>query len=663
VPSARTGTRSKDLVVALRFFQRIPRVRTCVTIGAAALLVSGIAAVGWRAWRGGSKEDRSIQKSTAGAKSGDASKALRARARQALARGELAGAFGLYRSLDVTEWTADDACSLGSELVRQNRVALGWSALEAARRIEPKHAETVHALEAIQARLATAAGPERERLRDAAQRVESLRAINGGPPLALFVLGLASFTKDSDDDVFLDRIALHDRALVRAVNSPASAIGLLGRLLMEAGRAPEAHDLIAPILTERSSAGESSQHEAAWLLSRAALQLDRHKEADEMLALAGDFGRSQRQRPEPSPYVGSKACNECHGKIFHEQQDASRHATTLRLGSALKDVPLPARPLTDPMSPDVVHAFVRKGDDRIEMESRKGSDVVRAVVEYAVGSGRHGITMVAQDETGAHRELRISYFAEGASWGETKGIDGPPGGGAELIGLPLAPNRLQHCLSCHTTWLRSIDVSGLGARGPDADDRGIGCERCHGPGLNHVKAVRSGYAEIAIALGSKAPPSARLKSCVECHAADGSVSPSDPEFTRAQGTTFLFSRCVTATTEQFSCTTCHDPHRPIETAAAAYEAKCLSCHGANSAKAAHRSSAPAPDEKPIPPCPVNPAAQCVSCHMPKVDDRSRRSQFTDHHIRIHRPPAPKQAHSSPALLEKPQSAMIERKSN
>ena len=40
---------------------------------------------------------------------------------------------------------------------------------------------------------------------------------------------------------------------------------------------------------------------------------------------------------------------------------------------------------------------------------------------------------------------------------------------------------------------------------PVGQDRGIGCERCHGPGLNHVKSVRSGYPELAIALTSKTP--------------------------------------------------------------------------------------------------------------------------------------------------------------
>jgi hypothetical protein len=144
---------------------------------------------------------------------------------------------------------------------------------------------------------------------------------------------------------------------------------------------------------------------------------------------------------------------------------------------------------------------------------------------------------------------------------------------------------------------------------------------------------------MAIGLTTKTSSLERLKSCAECHAADGKVPLDDPEFARAQGTTFLFSRCFTASKDRFGCTTCHDPHRPVDTANSHYEAKCLSCHGAMSTPLGTPSSPRVDREKRrliAPSCPVNAAADCISCHMPKVDDPSRRSRFTDHHIRIHR---------------------------
>ena len=174
---------------------------------------------------------------------------------------------------------------------------------------------------------------------------------------------------------------------------------------------------------------------------------------------------------------------------------------------------------------------------------------------------------------------------------QTKGIDFAPRDAGDHIGIGLGRKTLNHCLSCHTTWFRSVGPARSSAQGPEGKDRGIGCERCHGPGLNHGKAAETGFPELAIALSAKTPSQERLNSCVECHAADGSIQPSDPEFTRAQGTTFLFSRCYTAGKDRFGCTTCHDPHRALDTVTSHYEVKCLSCH---SRQAGSRAARPGP---------------------------------------------------------------------
>ena len=335
----------------------------------------------------------------------------------------------------------------------------------------------------------------------------------------------------------LDRLNSRDHSLIRRVDTTAGAIKLMGRLLLETGRTTEAVELLDPLVGDtfkgsRASEPASIDAEAAWLLSRAALQLDQHENADWMRALAGDFGTSGAALPEPAPFVGARRCGECHRIIYHEQQGSSRHAQTLRFGESLKDVPLPANPVPDPVIPGISHSFTRRGDDRIELETRDENHVFRAIVDYAVGSGRHGITMLARDEAGIERELRISYFGYDQSWGQTKGIDFAPRDAGDHIGIDLGRKTLNHCLSCHTTWFGSVGPGRGGAGVPEGKDHGIGCERCHGPGLNHAKAAESGFAELAIGLTAMTPSEERLKSCVECHAADGSIEPSDPEFTR-----------------------------------------------------------------------------------------------------------------------------------
>jgi hypothetical protein len=572
----------------------------------------------------------------------------RSRALASIRDGRFDRAFEFYRGLDQAKWKADDCFELGSVLLKRDRPALGWAALEAAKRIDAKHSPTLQALDQLQSRLAIAKGQERLVLHDAADRVEFLEGVPGGAPRGMVVFGLARYAGDaSQEEEFLDRIMIRDRTSLRAVNTTSAAANCVARLLLETGRAVEARDLLKELVARSddgsqpglSPVGLGPHRETAWLLSRAALQLDQRELADSMLRLAGDFGKNATSSPEPSPFVGSKRCGDCHGAIYRNQQLASHHAETLRLGTDLKDVPLPAGPVPDPRLPGITHTFSRLGDDRIALEVRDEDRVKRAIIEYAVGSGHQGITMIAKDEQGIDRSLRISYIHNGATWIETKGANSAPREPGEQIGRALGLKSVRHCIHCHATWYRAVDLSQKGPRGPEARDHGIGCERCHGPGLNHVKAVESGFAELAIAVTSKTPSEPRLKSCTECHAADGSVQPSDPEFTRAQGTTLLFSRCYIASKDRFGCTTCHDPHKVLDNSIPTYEAKCLGCHASASPRADQTSSTPiaaAGIHTSAPSCPVNPAAQCISCHMPKVDDPSRRARFTDHHIRIHR---------------------------
>jgi hypothetical protein len=610
----------------------LARSRIVLWGGAALVVLAGIAVAFWRVRdRGGLGAGRS------GGPAVDAGGARTGRdgARAAIRDGRLDEAWASYRGLDASAFEAEDFSALGSVLLERDRRVLGWAALEAARRIDPRHGPTNRALEGLQAKLA--AGREQAALRDASETVEFLRGVRGGPPLGLLVLGLARFAGDPDHEQdLLDRLMVRDRSVMRAVATTGDALKLVARLLMETGRAAEADDMLRPLVADRPQGKDSTpDREAAWLLSRAALQLDRHEAADAMLALAAGFGTGDKPSLEPAPYIGSRRCAACHAGIFRAQQEESAHAKTLYLGAGLKGVPLPAQPVPDPVAPGIIHRFWRSADDRIELESRDKDRAVRAVIEYAVGSGRHGITMVGKDEpTGIDRELRVSYFSTNQTWGETKGINYLPHEPGEYIGLGLGTRGLQKCLHCHTTWFRAAEPIPSLPRGPEALDRGIGCERCHGPGLNHDKAVASGFADLAIGRTRHTPPRQLLRSCDECHGSNSSVEPSDPEFTRVQTTTLMFSRCFTATDGGIHCATCHDPHRDLDTNPSHYDVKCLGCHGSPAPTAGSR-AAPSAHHGAV--CPINATADCTSCHMPKVQDPSRRTRFTEHHIRVHRP--------------------------
>jgi mono/diheme cytochrome c family protein len=204
----------------------------------------------------------------------------------------------------------------------------------------------------------------------------------------------------------------------------------------------------------------------------------------------------------------------------------------------------------------------------------------------------------------------------------------------DYLGNPLGPDELRRCLGCHATDPHAAR-DGIG---PVAADRGIGCERCHGPGSHHLTAVAWKLSDLAIGRPGRVTPAESTKLCAQCHSPRGRspVPPGDPAEIRFQALTMPRSRCFTESRGAFGCVTCHNPHRDADTDPSYYETRCLACHGpaGSSARAAGRVSLP--EEVRRVACPVEPVANCLACHMPQVKAAVPHTVFTDHHIRVHR---------------------------
>ena len=244
-------------------------------------------------------------------RSKDGSSQSRRLAIAAMRDGRFDRAYEYYRSIPDARWKADDCFELGKALLARDRLVLGWAALEAARRIDPQDESSMRGLDSLRGKLTMATGGDRSRFHEAASRVELLGLIGKGPPLGLFVLGLARYADAAgEEDELLDRLGSRDHSLLRAVQTNTRAMNLTARLLMETARTAEAVQLLDPLvdgaLRERGIGTALLDAEAAWLLSRAALQLDQHERADRMLGLAGGFGATPEALPEPSPFVGSR---------------------------------------------------------------------------------------------------------------------------------------------------------------------------------------------------------------------------------------------------------------------------------------------------------------------------------------------------------------------
>ena len=557
----------------------------------------------------------------------DDPRALRLLARSATRLGRFPVARSIYDRLGPRDLEAEDYCVLG----------LGWNvsgepleaekALHAALQADPEHAESLHLL--------GLAAFQHGQVFEAARAAGRLARRPGWEARADLLLGMI---RASDNDpagaaAALSRALEQDPAIRLTPSDPFSTQKLLARTLLQAGRPAEARD------TLRRVRDAGADREAEWLLSRAYLQEGNPTAAAAALAQSGSYRAEHPLEPEPARYVGEARCAGCHLDVARAVR-ASRHARTFRSGRDLADLPLPDRPVTDPDNPQVSHSLKRL-DGQVQAETRVADRVQHAVVAYALGSTDRYTSLVGHDEQGQARTLRLSYHrsAAGSGWDRSKGQAVHPAHVEEFLGERFrSDDEQQECLVCHTTSARATREQ----VGPEAGDRAIGCERCHGPGGLHLVAIAARFPDAAIASPAQAAPKEINQSCGGCHSQHFLAMPAAqtaPDWTRFPGSMLPRSRCYTESGGTLNCVTCHDPHKNAETAPAHYEAKCLSCHATSSDQAGAIPAHPQPTEAPFrSPCPVNPRRECLDCHMPKVRYDWLHADFTDHYIRVHRPP-------------------------
>ena len=360
----------------------------------------------------------------------------------------------------------------------------------------------------------------------------------------------------------------------------------LARALLRLGQAARARSQLEAVLTLESN------QEAYWLLSRAFLQEGLTTEAITAFQKAGAFGANSPTRFEPAPYVGAARCGGCHVEKS-QMHRASRHATTFHRPGALTALSLTASMIPDPAHAEVTHSL-STSSGKLLQETRVGDRVYKAVIDYAFGSGDTGRSLIGRDEDGNVRELRISVYQEGDRriWDVTPGQPHDPSNVQNYLGVRMTPDHLYSCFNCHVTNPRAV----LQNSGPEAADGAIGCEKCHGPGGNHLLAVESRFPDLAIGRPTLASGFPVIKICAQCHngRSDQPILPEEPDSVHFQSATLTWSRCFTESDNNLDCVTCHDPHRNAATDHEYYVSRCLACHAETAAprpsQAAHRPS-------------------------------------------------------------------------
>ena len=260
------------------------------------------------------------------------------------------------------------------------------------------------------------------------------------------------------------------------------------------------------------------------------------------------------------------------------------------------------------------------------------------ILEWSVGSGRVGRSYISSLD-GFLFQAPVSYYSRGQTWGLSPGYEQH-----DFIHLTRAVGI--GCLQCHASRLQPIDGTQNRFRSPPFLEGGISCERCHGPGRNHVAKMTSG----SIVNPAKLDPARRDSVCAQCHltgvARIARVRPkgdvyqpgrllsdyaayfvwSGPESSLMSANSHFEklqeSACKKVSGDRLWCGSCHDPHiEPAEASGADYyRARCQKCHQPSACKETFETRRRNQDD-------------CIACHMPKglVRD-TEHAVFTDHTI-------------------------------
>lgn len=361
-----------------------------------------------------------------------------------------------------------------------------------------------------------------------------------------------------------------------------------------------------------------------------------------------------------SEYVSDSACASCHAAKFASYQGVGM-AQSMR------------RPRAEVLIEDFRHArfFHAPSQCHYEMVFKSGKllfrryqldtdghhiNAIEQQVDWIAGSGHRSRVYFYRAPSGEMYQLPIAWYTQERAWGMAPGYDR-----ADNDGITRQVRR--ECLFCHNAY---PDVSeGSDAHWkpqifPAALPEGTGCQRCHGPGGNHVDVATTGASAVevraAIVNPARLAPALRDSVCFQCHLlpavsmigvrrfdrGDYSFRPGQllsdymlhvdiDEVSRPREQRFEINHHAYRLRQSLcyikggiTCFSCHDPHQPLkkDSRLAGVTSVCLGCHARHESKGNNVA-----------------ADDCVSCHMPR-----RRTQdvvhvvMTDHRIQRRPPP-------------------------
>ncbi|MCB1035113.1 MAG: tetratricopeptide repeat protein [Acidobacteria bacterium] len=355
-------------------------------------------------------------------------------------------------------------------------------------------------------------------------------------------------------------------------------------------------------------------------------------------------------------YVEDRACRMCHRDLYDGYQKVGMARSFFRPG---------AKRATEDFEnnhyfhePSNRHYEMRRDGDEIlfrrwqEDEDGQPINVFEQKVDWILGSGNRSRTYLYQTAGGELFQLPLAWYSQTGSWRMAPGFEWE-----EHQGLHRRVRR--ECMFCHNAYPEVAEGSDriwVAQTFPEELPEGTGCQRCHGPGAEHVRVglqepVDFSRLRETVVHPGKIAPERRDDICNGCHLqpsvalfgvrrfgrGDYSYRPGEPledymvpvdVLIQGEDRTERFeinhhpyrlrqSRCYLESAGAMSCMTCHDPHRkvPEEERLEHYRQACQSCHELD----ACRLEAMTTEARAALPAAAREIAanDCAGCHMPQ----------------------------------------------
>jgi hypothetical protein len=358
-------------------------------------------------------------------------------------------------------------------------------------------------------------------------------------------------------------------------------------------------------------------------------------------ALPHSQGSSSAEKGPPprQAYVGDEVCRSCHQEKAKTYSETAHHLASYWPGEhPISGNFTEGENIFRTANPYLYFQMdaTKDGYFQTAVEQVSSSKNISRTERIAIiaGAGRKGQSYMywKGDEL---FQLPVTYWKERDSWGNSPGYpDGSP-----RFDRPIVPR----CFECHGSYFEQpptasplTDRENVNRFKKSSIVLGIWCEKCHGPGREHVTRNRSktpphpGTEAEAIVNPASLSRDRQMDVCALCHSGaatpiqttlsflpgdvldDYVLTPYANEDTpvdvhASQVQLLRKSRCYKSS-KTLTCATCHDVHEP-QRDAASFSPHCLSCHQPKDC-----GQYAALGEKII--------SNCIDCHMPRQETQA-----------------------------------------